>query len=104
MRLHYLAGDRTAALRQYEQCVAVLAEELGVRPAQSTIDLYRQIRADRLSGYTPLPETGHSMPEAEAPGPASIPDHLARLQATLAELQQQVEQTMQAIEQARNSS
>ncbi|HEX8142043.1 MAG TPA: BTAD domain-containing putative transcriptional regulator [Pyrinomonadaceae bacterium] len=30
MRLYYLAGDRTSALRQYERCVTALREELGV--------------------------------------------------------------------------
>lgn len=102
MRLYCLAGDRTAALRQYEQCVAALSEELGVRPAQSTIDLYEQICADRLSGYLLPSQAGRSVPEAKAPGPAAMPDHLARLQATLTELQQQLEQTLRAIEQARH--
>jgi DNA-binding SARP family transcriptional activator len=103
MRLYYLAGDRTAALRQYEQCVATLGEELGVRPAQSTVDLYNQIRADRLPGHTPVQQAERSAPEIKTPSSAEIPDHLEKLQAALTELQQQVEQTMQAIEQARNS-
>jgi DNA-binding SARP family transcriptional activator len=33
MRLHYLTGDRTAALRQYERCVHALDQDLGVKPA-----------------------------------------------------------------------
>src|SRR5262249_45023608 len=44
MRLQYLAGDRTAALYQYERCAAALQEELGVQPAQSTVVLYEKIR------------------------------------------------------------
>ena len=32
MRLHYLARDRTEALRQYERCVSSLDKELGVEP------------------------------------------------------------------------
>lgn len=48
MRLHYRAGDRTAALRQYRRCVAALAEELDVAPAESTQALYQQIRADQV--------------------------------------------------------
>ncbi|MBC7235530.1 MAG: hypothetical protein H5T69_06785 [Chloroflexi bacterium] len=51
MRLHYLAGRRTAALRQYELCVRILDVELGVQPAESTRRLYEQIR----SGRAPLP-------------------------------------------------
>ena len=47
MRLYYMAGDRTRALRQYERCVVALREELGIGPADRTIDLYEQIKADR---------------------------------------------------------
>jgi DNA-binding SARP family transcriptional activator len=46
MRLNYLAGDRTAALRQYEQCVAALSEELDVRPTKATTALFERIRVD----------------------------------------------------------
>lgn len=46
MRLHYSAGNRTAAIHQYDDCVAALAEELDVGPAKSTIALYEQIRTD----------------------------------------------------------
>lgn len=46
MRLYYLAGDRTGALRQYQQCKMILKEELGVEPSGRTVDLYRKIHAD----------------------------------------------------------
>lgn len=52
MRLYYLSGNRTAALRQYQRCAKALDEELGVSPAQSTLALYEQIRADRLPAPT----------------------------------------------------
>jgi len=48
MRLYYLAGDRTAALRQYEQCVAALDGELGVGPSRLTVTLRDQIRLDQF--------------------------------------------------------
>jgi DNA-binding SARP family transcriptional activator len=44
MRLHWLAGDRTAAIRQFDRCVAYLRTELGVEPAESTLALYETIR------------------------------------------------------------
>jgi DNA-binding SARP family transcriptional activator len=47
MRMHYLCGDRTAALRQFEACERALETELGVVPGQQTIELYENIRADR---------------------------------------------------------
>jgi DNA-binding SARP family transcriptional activator len=49
MRVHYLSGDRTAAMRQFQLCADVLDQELGARPAARTIDLYQQIRADRVT-------------------------------------------------------
>lgn len=59
MRLHYLAGDRTAALRQFQQCVTVLERELGARPASRTVELYEQIRDDRVPTW---PIDGRSDP------------------------------------------
>lgn len=55
MRLQYLAGNRTRALRQYERCIVALDEELSVKPAKSTIALYDQIRADQLQVLSPGP-------------------------------------------------
>lgn len=46
MRLYYLAGERTASLRQYKKCVSVLREELEVRPSHPTRVLFEMIRAD----------------------------------------------------------
>jgi DNA-binding SARP family transcriptional activator len=48
MRLHYLAGDRSEALRQFKRCAAALRSELDVAPSARTIGLYREILADRL--------------------------------------------------------
>src|SRR5216684_697165 len=48
MRLHYLNGDRAAALRQYEQCATALEEELNVSPSKGTAAIYQQILADQL--------------------------------------------------------
>ena len=61
MRLHYLAGDRTAALRQFEQCRIALQEELGTVPGGRIRTLYEQIRAD--TGITALrPGPGRAAP------------------------------------------
>jgi len=45
MQLQYMAGDRTAALRQYERCVTALREDLGVKPDKRTVELYEKIRS-----------------------------------------------------------
>jgi DNA-binding SARP family transcriptional activator len=49
MRLRYLLGDRTSALRQYERCAAALRAELGVAPAAGTTRLYQQIKTDTVA-------------------------------------------------------
>lgn len=43
MRLHYLLGDRAAALRAYRRCAEVLQRELGVRPLEETRALAQEI-------------------------------------------------------------
>jgi DNA-binding SARP family transcriptional activator len=47
MRLHALAGDRSAAIRQYHECVRLLDRELGVAPLEETVALYESIRAGK---------------------------------------------------------
>jgi DNA-binding SARP family transcriptional activator len=47
-------GDRSAALRQYEQCVIVLERELGVPPLPETRAVYEAVRDGRQ--LTPPPE------------------------------------------------
>ena len=57
MRLYVRQARRTAALRQYQVCVAVLRRELGVDPEPETRELYRQIlqqpAAERLALAAP---------------------------------------------------
>ena len=87
MRLHYLAGDRTAALRQYERCTAILAEELDVKPGHRTTELFEQIRADSL--IEPVP----SAASAYADSLSGIVERIVDLQASLSELMLTLEQT-----------
>ncbi len=51
MHLYALNNQRPAALAQYEQCAAVLADELGVEPDEETSDLYKAIREDRVTRW-----------------------------------------------------
>ena len=51
MRLYAYTGRKRAALRQFEQCTQVLADELGVTPAADTVAIYESIRR----GSDPLP-------------------------------------------------
>lgn len=54
MRLHYLAGDRTSALRQYNTCTEILREELDVRPSERTQRLYKSICMDEVKAILPV--------------------------------------------------
>lgn len=47
MRLHYLRGDRAAALTAYERCRDVLKRELRTDPGAETAELAKQIEASR---------------------------------------------------------
>ena len=44
MALYARAGQRSAALRQYQECVRLLADELGVAPGEETTALFQRIR------------------------------------------------------------
>jgi len=102
MRLNFLAGDRTEALRQYERCEAALREELGVEPSQSTKDLRLQILNENVrppvappavpQGMIPIPVTGHDREAIE------LVDELRQLLATLAETQARLEEKLLQIE------
>ncbi len=101
MRLHYLNGDRAAALRQFDQCAAALEDELGVGPSKHTLALYEQISADQLTGaeFNGRASSMNAGLEAASPLLLEVLGRLAQLQGTLTELQTQVQQTMQSVEQ-----
>lgn len=98
MRLYYLAGDRTAALRQYDRCVEALHRELAVAPAARTVALYEQIRGE---SYTcPMQKPGPT-PYALAPPTPQLPQalqDLRQIQRSLAETQGQLQNAIRAVE------
>ena len=49
IRLHALAGQHSAAVRQYQECERILEAELGVAPEDETRALYEAVRARRLA-------------------------------------------------------
>jgi len=50
MRLYDRSGRRSAALRQYEECVDLLDRELGAEPEAETRELYRRLLAEHPTG------------------------------------------------------
>jgi DNA-binding SARP family transcriptional activator len=43
MRCHFRLGNRVAAIRQYQSCIQILREDLGLSPTAETEELYLQI-------------------------------------------------------------
>jgi DNA-binding SARP family transcriptional activator len=103
MRLYYLAGDRTSALRQYDQLVRALREELDVTPSRRSTVLRDEIRADSYDAMPPRPPAG-SPPGAYAQsgpastGPADARSHLRHLHQSLLHMQRQIRQEIESIE------
>jgi len=107
IRLYYLAGDRSAALRQYARCRAALKEDLGVEPDKETLALY-----ERVCAGLPLPP--NDGPARGGFGPAvgsmseawplrNLPDALGnlwRLREILDYIQNQVHEGIKTIETA----
>jgi DNA-binding SARP family transcriptional activator len=98
MRLYYKGNDRTEALRQYERCLEILEKELQVRPSATTTTLYEQIRADRLEDPPTPPTSPLKFSQAAAHSLSEIADSLKRFQIILSDIQQQIEQDIQAVE------
>ena len=73
MQVYSWAGQRTAALGQYRECVRVLDQELGVSPLDETTQLYQAIREDRAPP-APDPQDG---PIAPAPRRGRTPTRTA---------------------------
>jgi DNA-binding SARP family transcriptional activator/class 3 adenylate cyclase len=62
MRLYQKNGQHAAAVRQYQECVRILEQELGLSPQSETTELYQQIRLERQKG---LPLRGKVRPEVK---------------------------------------
>ncbi|HEV3310696.1 MAG TPA: AAA family ATPase, partial [Chloroflexota bacterium] len=61
MRIYSESGDRAAAIRQFNDCEGILAQELAVSPVEETIALFEAIRSG----------SGH-IPPTLAPGPTVV--------------------------------
>lgn len=100
MRLHYLAGDRTAALRQYDQCVRALRRELAVKPAARTVLLYQQIRTEQFPRPIQSPLTAPASGSPSSPSWPEMVEQLHHLQESLAKVQDELQQAVDVAESA----
>jgi DNA-binding SARP family transcriptional activator len=68
MRIYTWSGQRSVALRQYEACVAVLDDQLGVPPQEGTTQLYKDIQ----EGQIPPPPEIRREQETSLPSDRSL--------------------------------
>ena len=76
MSAYAAAGSRGEALRAYERCRLLLAEELGVRPSAETEEAYRALLGDEPPGPAPppAPAAPAPVPVPRAPPLPALPD------------------------------
>ena len=90
MQLHAWAGDRATAVRQYQECVKVLQEELGIEPEPETTALFEAIRGGTTGQPAPaLPLSlsttpAHNLPPDPTPFIGREPE-LAQIAERLAD-------------------
>ena len=74
MQAHAAAGDSAEALRVYERCRRLLADELGAYPSAETESIYRDLlRAPAPEAPAARPETAPSAVEPERAGGSEKP-------------------------------
>lgn len=65
------SGQWTAAVRQYDECVRLLDEELGVEPDSATVNLFEQLKNERSQAPAPFKEVAELLSE---PKPEPVPE------------------------------
>lgn len=73
MRLFALAGQQAAAVRQYDECVRILDEELGVPPEEETTQLFEAIRTRRFSASKGGVSDAKNRTDAAYENPSALP-------------------------------
>lgn len=92
MRLHFGAGDRTAALRQFERCAAALRDSFDLAPSECTTALYEQIR------QVAPPAASADLPPLPAPEIYTLVDNLRQMHEALGGMQTQIRGHLRALE------
>ncbi len=81
MHLLALAGEREAALAQYETCRQIMETEFGAQPMEETVSLFERIQAGQLRPETDLPVT-RIEPESSPEDTWQRPRHNLPVQST----------------------
>jgi len=82
MRLHYLLGDRAAAMLAFDRCEQLLKHEVGTRPSAATLELLALIDA----GRAPPPPPDAAVWQGPLPASVLRPPRLIGREAELAAL------------------
>jgi DNA-binding SARP family transcriptional activator len=90
IRLHYLAGDRAGALRQFKRCETALEKELGVLPSRRTLELYNQVRTDKLETDSDAAEKSRESPAGETYQSTFLP-RLRAIRSLLLKVQDRID-------------
>jgi DNA-binding SARP family transcriptional activator len=108
LRLYYLSGDRAGALRQFQRCVKALNDELQVEPAQHTLELYEQVRADHLDVVRVSSKATDAFEkDVEGQGRLSVSEivnHLRSFKTALASIQDEVQREIEVLERSLTQS
>jgi tetratricopeptide (TPR) repeat protein len=80
MQLHYLAGDRAAALMAFDRCEQVLKDEVGAGPSAETLSLLATVERDEVTALSPTPQA--------VPASVQRPPRMIGRDAELAEMAQ----------------
>lgn len=95
MWLHWLAGNRDAALLQYQRCARILRDELNAAPMDETRQLYEQMRAGQV------PAQASAWAETTSPRASLASETEQHLKPLLEQTRHRLFQLQQMIEETR---
>lgn len=98
MRFYWLMGNPVEALVQYQCCVQVLLEELGIQPTAKTSGLYEQMLHDRFVPSQWPVNRQNRLPGRSARDAEQVLDRLRRLEAGTEETATELREVRRLVE------
>lgn len=101
MHLHWTAGRRTQALRQYQRCEKILMQELGVQPSERTKMLHTLIRTEKpnpSSVSIPIPQLPADLPPLDREQLTGLMHCFQQIQGHMSNLEEQLKLNIRAVE------
>lgn len=96
MRLHYQAGNRAAAIRQFNRCTAFLKKALDAEPSDQTLELYDRVYHSE-DIYPPPDDPASQMSLGEH---SRMMDVLQNFHAALCRMQAELEDAIESLSQS----